>query len=1047
MKISKVEIQAFRAYDELKDCTFDFTLPNGTTADFVSLYAPNGFGKTSFYDAVEWGITSNIYRFIRQTRIKSYASDEKHLNYELANKKSPHFILRNKNSPADRESFVRLYLLNEPEPKFRSLKKGRIDSSDYHFDEKMTEDIKFRDVILSQDNIDAFLREDDPCERYDKFMNLFGDVDLNRIYTNVLCLIKVNENEIEQLRKQVEKLELDLPKDVDSQVLEKINLRIDEMIKQGEVIEKIRPEFTERDFLDFSNTIAERLVELQNHLVTAKGDLDQICEQQLKKDEYGLLRNKKTTDEARLKVLQTALSKFQELNKAKNRLAHIVALRNQTSAAQKETEDIFRQFPLYLSSIQRITEQSAEMDSQKHKVLVAENELTMISTLLTNAQAELNAINGTLFDIRQRQSDLPSIERSINALTIEIEQINLQLKTFMQVIDTNEKETQVNTEQQRKTSTIFDLISKNDFEVRINVSPEIAQRLTLIKTFEGDLKELNANLKNIEGEIANQTNLNNELKQLIILSSAFVNKSNADTCPVCLHQYGSYEVLSERVLKNPLFNDLLQEKIAAKNKLNSSISGKVNGISAEKREILDLLSRELAALKNIATRLTLQKGQLLAQKEQIRTRLANAEAGRKDLFLKIGGVSTTEYSALLVQQNDEQQKASKLKSDAITELQKKLEDQKTLIESWRKAIQNIENGMRTYRLTEEFINVDQFLRKKGYTNYGTEEIASLLAKLTKDLEDVIADEKLVSEDIQGLAEELKNYNELKLNTDIAALEVQLRQNSEIVNGFETFLSRFLSTEPEPKAINETEVLNNAENNAKVRVERMQALIEELEKIEGFKNNVMPLLRYNGVRDQIEKKSERLSFLTEKLNVRLYSEKNRLATIIDEQIQSFFYEDLINQLYQKIDPHPNYKRIKFKCDFNDNKPKLNVFVTGSEEEHIIPNLYFSTAQTNILSLSIFLAKALNARDENGEQINCIFIDDPIQSLDSINILSTIDLIRSLVVNFGKQIILSTHDENFHILLQKKIPSGLFNSKFLELETFGKVRSDIVFNKEE
>ncbi|MDN3548760.1 hypothetical protein [Mucilaginibacter aquaedulcis] len=1038
MKISKVEIQAFRAYDELKDCTFDFTLPDGKTADFVSLYAPNGFGKTSFYDAVEWGVTNNIYRFIRQNRIKSYASDEKHLNYELANKKSPQFILRNKNSPADRESFVRLHLLNQPLPKFRSLKKGRIDSSDYHFDEKITEAIKFRDVILTQDNIDAFLREDDPGERYDKFMKLFGDADLNRIYTNILCLIKVNENEIELLRKEVEKLELELPKDVDDQVLEKINLRIAELIKQGEVIEKITPEFSETDFLQFSDTIAERVVELQNHLASTTTDLDQIREQQLKKDEYGMLRKKKNSDEERLKVLKAAQARFQELSKAKNRLAHIVILLNQTAADHKEGEDISRQFPLYLNSTQRISEQSVEMDSQKRKVLDAENELTRINTLLTNAQAELKAINATLFDLTQRQSDLPNIERSINELTVEIEQINEQLKTLVQNIDTNDKETQANTEQQRKSSTFLDLISKNDFEARADHASEIAQRLSGIKTLEEDLKKLNADLKQIEEEIASQTDLNNELKQLVVLSSAFVNKSNTNTCPVCLHQYESFEILFERILKNPLLNDAVQEKIVAKNELNTAISAKVNGISEAKRAILDILNKELAALKNNATRLNLQKGQWIAQREQIKARLASSVAKQKDLFVKINGATITDYSALLEQQLSEQQKSSKSKLDAIAELQKKLDDQKTFIESWRKTIQNLENGMRAFRLTEEFINVDQFLRKRGYTDYGAEEIASLLAALNKDLETVILDEKQVSDEIRTLSEGLKEYNELKLSTDITTLEEQLRQSSEFVNGFETFLSRYLSPQFDQVTGNEIDLLNQAENNTTESAERTKVLIEELEKIEGFKNNVMPLLRYTAGRDKIEKVNERLSFLTEKLNERLYSEKNRLAAIIDEQIQSFFYEDLINQLYQKIDPHPNYKRIKFKCDFNDNKPKLNVFVTGSEDEHIIPNLYFSTAQTNILSLSIFLAKALNARDDDGEQIDCIFIDDPIQSLDSINILSTIDLIRSLVVNFGKQIILSTHDENFHSLLQKKIPSGVFNSKFLELETFGKVK---------
>lgn len=66
MKFKKVEIQAFRAYDKAEDATFDFTHENGSNADFISLYAPNGFGKTSFYDAVEYGITNNIDRFLRK---------------------------------------------------------------------------------------------------------------------------------------------------------------------------------------------------------------------------------------------------------------------------------------------------------------------------------------------------------------------------------------------------------------------------------------------------------------------------------------------------------------------------------------------------------------------------------------------------------------------------------------------------------------------------------------------------------------------------------------------------------------------------------------------------------------------------------------------------------------------------------------------------------------------------------------------------------------------------------------------------------------------
>jgi exonuclease SbcC len=59
------------------------------------------------------------------------------------------------------------------------------------------------------------------------------------------------------------------------------------------------------------------------------------------------------------------------------------------------------------------------------------------------------------------------------------------------------------------------------------------------------------------------------------------------------------------------------------------------------------------------------------------------------------------------------------------------------------------------------------------------------------------------------------------------------------------------------------------------------------------------------------------------------------------------------------------------------------------------------------------------------------------MDSINVLSTIDLLRSLSLKFNRQIILSTHDRNFFELLQRKLPAQQCKSKFLELATFGKV----------
>lgn len=167
------------------------------------------------------------------------------------------------------------------------------------------------------------------------------------------------------------------------------------------------------------------------------------------------------------------------------------------------------------------------------------------------------------------------------------------------------------------------------------------------------------------------------------------------------------------------------------------------------------------------------------------------------------------------------------------------------------------------------------------------------------------------------------------------------------------------------------------------------------------------------------------------------EISSIEKYLDDFVERYFELDIINKLYNTIDPHPDYKEIRFVCDFKLKDPRLKILVSNIDEgkEKIVPNLYFSTAQMNILSFCIFLAKALFAKDDQGRDMDCIFIDDPIQALDDINILSIIDLLRNVAFSMNKQIVLTTHDRNFFELLQKKAPDILFNSKFITLPERG------------
>jgi len=105
-------------------------------------------------------------------------------------------------------------------------------------------------------------------------------------------------------------------------------------------------------------------------------------------------------------------------------------------------------------------------------------------------------------------------------------------------------------------------------------------------------------------------------------------------------------------------------------------------------------------------------------------------------------------------------------------------------------------------------------------------------------------------------------------------------------------------------------------------------------------------------------------------------------------------------------------------------------------------YFSAAQMNILSLSVYLARAL--KNNKDRKLNTIFMDDPIQHLDSLNVLSFIDLMRIITVELDFQIIISTHNEAFFELMKKKLDSKYFNSKFIELESFGQIDNKAINN---
>jgi wobble nucleotide-excising tRNase len=109
------------------------------------------------------------------------------------------------------------------------------------------------------------------------------------------------------------------------------------------------------------------------------------------------------------------------------------------------------------------------------------------------------------------------------------------------------------------------------------------------------------------------------------------------------------------------------------------------------------------------------------------------------------------------------------------------------------------------------------------------------------------------------------------------------------------------------------------------------------------------------------------------------------------------------------------------------PSLNV--SSNSPEQIL-----SSSQVNALALSLFVSLNFGLPKL---PIDALLLDDPLQSLDEINLLGVADLLRR--AKPVRQLIVSTHDERFIGLLQRKLRPIQDNERLLTINLSGWSRS--------
>ncbi len=138
------------------------------------------------------------------------------------------------------------------------------------------------------------------------------------------------------------------------------------------------------------------------------------------------------------------------------------------------------------------------------------------------------------------------------------------------------------------------------------------------------------------------------------------------------------------------------------------------------------------------------------------------------------------------------------------------------------------------------------------------------------------------------------------------------------------------------------------------------------------------------------------------------------TLVTDELREI--EPLLQRIYSSVDPHPSFRAVNLLTTTYRGRGQFWTALRDETRDVSVrsPQYVLSSSQMNVLAVVTFIALNLSV---HSLPLKVLALDDPLQSLDSINLLGLADLFRRL--RSQRQVIVSTHDERLSGLLQRKL----------------------------
>lgn len=920
----------------------EFDLDN---RDIAVLAGPNGYGKTSFFDAVEWALTGKLYRY-------ELANDERNtsrfINFQPFNENA---VVSLDFSNGDKKYTITRECINH-EDKATDYGENRtkvtLTGSDIntlsnkHATNALNKilvytdwqsKIRFEDVfsqyhLLTQDKLKHFIQGARGTERFLQLSVLLGTDRFSKYKDSMKCTEDYFAQKVKNLQTDLQDIDARitvLKEQISNNEATNIEDKLTGILVMYNLLEINLPEMHEKDLVKRcmlykkyasteSNTIETKISNCEQ-LFSQFGNLHpEISKYQTAKEFYN-----------RLSILPELYTKFLKLDyliKNQDLYKNFNISSDQLIKKLSDASQIINTLSLYISDIQSI-----EMNLHLYeKALTAYQASNYESTA-----SFINALDNVILNLKTSNSQIYYRKNEMGG-RIGLGEIVLEIPRLVESMS---------------ISSI--LISKMEHIKKI--CQDTNGRQTNI---DKDLDEKRKAKQSIETEIAELNTLDANVRKILNESLLHLSRTtNLDVdCPVCNTSFKTDELIGKIKIQLGQKNPITEQKL----NLQQSLINDINNLHDEKAKLVTKLINELTEVATMVSGIVrdIQDLKQLILSEEIKCK--ELITSLKDNKKMIEDSQKT-YMSYLLELNLSSSEGPAL-GDILTNLNNDVNNQISLLgyDCFNIDMTTFNSNLASY---QSYITIfESDLQEKGI-------------QLTSSIEDQVL------EKISGYRDQINKLKEQKSLVDL--LNVKLDELSKLI----------------------TEDANR--NNLNALVIKRESINSELGDNTRIQNNLK--LLQQAVTNSISQINQEL---------------------IDEN------REFVNSIFKRLNPHPYFRDVEFNLDFTRQRNNtLYLNCIHKNEFSVNPAYIFSSAQVNILALSIFLSIALRQRCT---RLDTFLLDDPIQNMDDMNVIAFIDILRSLGKNdtLDKQIIMSTHDEQFYRLMVKKF--RFFKTKAFEFKEY-------------